>query len=216
MRSTHFIGGVGIMFLVLLLAVQGAFGVRGSANAQEVVAPEGAIDPADVTRVHLEVKENDTCWELADTYLGSGLRCPDLVEANSDRLRWNDGGDVGLVAGRYYWLPESWVVPFLESERTNRTHLFVIHVRAGTDLGGIDTVDPTAQSFVDSDPVRVGNFGGARANSEAPHDCTGWFPSDLMCDGGTTTVIVGLLLITVAGVIFTVVKRRSGSNWPFD
>ena len=199
-QNRHKSGGVVLVMTLLIVALFAIFGGRGAANAQE---DENSIAPADVTRVHLQVGDDDTCWELAETYTGSGLRCRELVDANPGRLHWKNGEDVGLRAGKFYWLPTSWITHFLESESAHRTHYFERYYVPST------STDPGETTKL---PV-IGV-----ANLE-PHNCNVWWPVDPHCEGGDKTLGVLLAVIAVivgGGIMFTAYRRRKDSRWPFS
>ena len=189
--------------LVVIVGLLALFASTETVGAQEVDTDEDAVDPADVTRVHLQVNPGDTCSELAETYTGSGLRCRELVDANPGRLHWKNGEDVGLRAGKFYWLPTSWITHFLESESAHRTHYFERYYVPST------STDPGETTKL---PV-IGV-----ANLE-PHNCNVWWPVDPHCEGGDKTLGVLLAVIAVivgGGIMFTAYRRRKDSRWPFS
>ena len=103
MRRPHFIGGVGILVLVLLLAIQGTFGARGSA---------AQTGPGIPVYLFFVANPGDTCWDLAEKYGGGWIHCEEMLRVNED-VSFSQNGDPIIVAGRAYWVHPRWVQNFL-------------------------------------------------------------------------------------------------------
>lgn len=122
MQGRCFYGGVVFLVILVLFTVQLTLGTRGSA------AQVSEVDPTKVSSITFQVNSKDTCWDLANRYLGDGDRCDELIEAN-DKLHHAGGGDPGLRAGDFLDLPKRWIPKFLVAERADRQHFYKMTVR---------------------------------------------------------------------------------------